>query len=294
MKKLISAALAASFACAAFVGCGSSAASSSAAPASAAPAASAPAATAAPAATELSGKVTTGGSTSMEKVIGALQEAFMEQNGGVDVTYDPTGSGAGITGAQEGSLDIGLSSRALKDGETGVSATVIALDGIGIIVNNANTVEDLTTDQIAAIATGEVTNWKEVGGPDAEIVMIGREAGSGTRDGFESILKVSDQCKYAQELTATGAVIAAVQANENAIGYASLAALDDSVKALKVNGIACTEETVKDGSYTVQRPFVFVTKDGAEQTPAVKAFIDFATSADAASLISNAGAVPVA
>ena len=288
MKKLISAALAASFACVAFAGCGSSAASSSAAPASAAPAASAPAAT------ELSGKVTTGGSTSMEKVIGALQEAFMEQNGGVDVTYDPTGSGAGITGAQEGSLDIGLSSRALKDGETGVSATVIALDGIGIIVNNDNTVEDLTTDQIAAIATGEVTNWKEVGGPDAEIVMIGREAGSGTRDGFESILKVSDQCKYAQELTATGAVIAAVQANENAIGYASLAALDDSVKALKVNDIACTEETVKDGSYTVQRPFVFVTKDGAEQTPAVKAFIDFATSADAASLISNAGAVPVA
>ena len=294
MKKLISAALAASFACVAFAGCGSSAASSSTAPASAAPAASAPAAAEAPAATELSGKVTTGGSTSMEKVIGALQEAFMEQNGGVDVTYDPTGSGAGITGAQEGSLDIGLSSRALKDGETGVSATVIALDGIGIIVNNANTVEDLTTDQIAAIATGEVTNWKEVGGPDAEIVMIGREAGSGTRDGFESILKVSDQCKYAQELTATGAVIAAVQANENAIGYASLAALDDSVKALKVNGIACTEETVKDGSYTVQRPFVFVTKDGAEQTPAVKAFIDFATSADAASLISNAGAVPVA
>ena len=293
MKKLISAALAASFACVAFVGCGSSAASSSAAPASAAPAASAPAATATPA-TELSGKVTTGGSTSMEKVIGALQEAFMEQNSGVDVTYDPTGSGAGITGAQEGSLDIGLSSRALKDGETGVSATVIALDGIGIIVNNANTVEDLTTDQIAAIATGEVTNWKEVGGPDAEIVMIGREAGSGTRDGFESILKVSDKCKYAQELTATGAVIAAVQANENAIGYASLAALDDSVKALKVNGIACTEETVKDGSYTVQRPFVFVTKDGAQQTPAVKAFIDFATSADAASLISNAGAVPVA
>ena len=294
MKKLISAALAASFACVAFAGCGSSAASSSATPASAAPAASAPAATAAPAATELSGKVTTGGSTSMEKVIGALQEAFMEQNSGVDVTYDPTGSGAGITGAQEGSLDIGLSSRALKDGETGVSATVIALDGIGIIVNNANTVEDLTTDQIAAIATGEVTNWKEVGGPDAEIVMIGREAGSGTRDGFESILKVSDQCKYAQELTATGAVIAAVQANENAIGYASLAALDDSVKVLKVNGIDCTEETVKDGSYTVQRPFVFVTKDGAQQTPAVKAFIDFAASADAASLISNAGAVPVA
>ena len=294
MKKLISAALAASFACVAFAGCGASAASSSAAPASAAPASSAPAAAAAPAATELSGKVTTGGSTSMEKVIGALQESFMEQNSGVDVTYDPTGSGAGITGAQEGSLDIGLSSRALKDGETGVSATVIALDGIGIIVNNANTVEDLTTDQIAAIATGEVTNWKEVGGPDAEIVMIGREAGSGTRDGFESILKVSDKCKYAQELTATGAVIAAVQANENAIGYASLAALDDSVKALKVNGIACTEETVKDGSYAVQRPFNFIVKKDAQLSDAAQAFLTYATDGSANDWILEAGCVPVA
>lgn len=290
MKKLISAALAASMACVALTGCSSSTASSATA-STAAPAASS---NKAEAAAEVTGKVTTGGSTSMEKVIGALQEAFMEQNPGVDVTYDPTGSGAGITGAQEGSLDIGLSSRALKDDETGVSATTIALDGIGIIVNNANTVEDLTTDQIAAIATGEVTNWKEVGGPDAEIVVIGREAGSGTRDGFESILGVADQCQYAQELTATGAVIAAVQSNENAIGYASLAALDDSVKAVKVNGVACTEDTVKDGSYTIQRPFVFVTKDGAESTDAVKAFMDFATSQDAASLISAAGAVPVA
>ena len=292
MKKLISAVLAGSMAVS-LAACGGSAASSSTAAAPAATEAPAASSTA-PAASDLSGKVTTGGSTSMEKVIGALQEAFMEENSGVDVTYDPTGSGAGITGAQEGSLDIGLSSRALKDGETGVTATTIALDGIGIIVNTANTVDDLTTDQIAAIATGEVTNWKEVGGPDAEIVMIGREAGSGTRDGFESILKVADNCKYAQELTATGAVIAAVQANENAIGYASLAALDDSVKAVKVNGIECTEATVKDGSYTIQRPFVFVTKDGVEQTPAVKAFIDFATSANAADIISKAGAVPVA
>ena len=292
MKKLISAVLAGSMAVS-LAACGGSAASSSTAAAPAATEAPAASSTA-PAASDLSGKVTTGGSTSMEKVIGALQEAFMEENSGVDVTYDPTGSGAGITGAQEGSLDIGLSSRALKDGETGVTATTIALDGIGIIVNTANTVDDLTTDQIAAIATGEVTNWKEVGGPDAEIVMIGREAGSGTRDGFESILKVADNCKYAQELTATGAVIAAVQANENAIGYASLAALDDSVKAVKVNGIECTEATVKDGSYTIQRPFVFVTKVGAEQTPAVKAFIDFATSANAADIISKAGAVPVA
>lgn len=230
----------------------------------------------------------------MEKVIGALQEAFMESNSGVDVTYDPTGSGAGITGAQEGSLDIGLSSRALKEDETGVIATTIALDGIAVIVNTANTVEDLTTEQIAAIATGEISNWSEVGGPDAEIVVIGREAGSGTRDGFESILGVSDNCRYAQELTATGAVIAAVQSNENAIGYASLAALDDTVKAIKVGGVECTEGTVKDGSYTVQRPFVFVTSDSAEQTDAVKAFIEFATSTDAAELISAAGAVPVA
>lgn len=290
MKKFISAALAASMACAALTGCGSSSVSSSAEQSNAASSAAAVSDTSA----EVTGKVTTGGSTSMEKVIGALQEAFMESNSGVDVTYDPTGSGAGITGAQEGSLDIGLSSRALKEDETGVIATTIALDGIAVIVNTANTVEDLTTEQIAAIATGEISNWSEVGGPDAEIVVIGREAGSGTRDGFESILGVSDNCRYAQELTATGAVIAAVQSNENAIGYASLAALDDTVKAIKVGGVECTEGTVKDGSYTVQRPFVFVTSDSAEQTDAVKAFIEFATSTDAAELISAAGAVPVA
>lgn len=290
MKKFISAALAASMTCAALTGCGSSSVSSSAEQSNAASSAAAVSDTSA----EVTGKVTTGGSTSMEKVIGALQEAFMESNSGVDVTYDPTGSGAGITGAQEGSLDIGLSSRALKEDETGVIATTIALDGIAVIVNTANTVEDLTTEQIAAIATGEISNWSEVGGPDAEIVVIGREAGSGTRDGFESILGVSDNCRYAQELTATGAVIAAVQSNENAIGYASLAALDDTVKAIKVGGVECTEGTVKDGSYTVQRPFVFVTSDSAEQTDAVKAFIEFATSTDAAELISAAGAVPVA
>lgn len=290
MKKFISAALAASMACAALTGCGSSSVSSSAEQSNAASSAAAVSDTSA----EVTGKVTTGGSTSMEKVIGALQEAFMESNSGVDVTYDPTGSGAGITGAQEGSLDIGLSSRALKEDETGVIATTIALDGIAVIVNTANTVEDLTTEQIAAIATGEISNWSEVGGPDAEVVVIGREAGSGTRDGFESILGVSDNCRYAQELTATGAVIAAVQSNENAIGYASLAALDDTVKAIKVGGVECTEDTVKDGSYTVQRSFVFVTSDSAEQTDAVKAFIEFATSTDAAELISAAGAVPVA
>ena len=218
----------------------------------------------------------------------------MAKNGDVTVTYDPTGSGAGISGASDGSLDIGLSSRGLHDDETDVEAITVCLDGIAIVVNTANPVTDLSLDQLAAIFSGEITDWSEVGGNAGQIVVIGREAGSGTRDGFESIVGVEDVCVYAQERAATGAVVAAVQANENAIGYASLAALDDSVKALKVNGIDCTGETVKDGSYTVQRPFVCVTKDGAQQTPAVKAFIDFAASADAASLISNAGAVPVA
>ena len=230
----------------------------------------------------------------MKNVIAALTEGFAEIEPDVTISYDPTGSGAGITGATDKTLDIGLSSRALKADETGVTGTIVALDGIAIIVNKDSKVEDLTVDQLKQMFTGEITNWSEVGGDNGEIVLIGREAGSGTRDGFESILGVADQCQYAQELTATGAVIAAVQSNENAIGYASLAALDDSVKAVKVNGVACTEDTVKDGSYTIQRPFVFVTKDGAEPTDAVKAFIDFATSKDAASLISTAGAVPVA
>ena len=294
MKKLISAALAASFACVAFVGCGSSAASSSAAPASAAPAASAPAAAEAPAATELSGKVTTGGSTSMEKVIGALQESFMEQNGGVDVTYDPTGSGAGITGATDKTLDIGLSSRALKDEEKNdVDGTTVALDGIAIIVSKDSKVADLSVDQLKQMFTGEITNWKDVGGEDGEIVLIGREAGSGTRDGFESIVDVKDSCKYAQELTATGAVISAVEANPLAIGYASLSAVGDTVAMVTVEGVECSEDTVKDGSYKIQRPFVFVTNKSVPLSEQAQAFFDFATSKDAADLIRTAGAVPV-
>ena len=265
-------------------GCGSSTSSAAASSESAA----------ASSASGLSGTVATGGSTSMEKVMSALQEAYAEKEPDVTVTYDPTGSGAGITGATDKTLDIGLSSRKLKDGETGVTATTIALDGIAIIVNNANPVQDLTIDQIAKIATGEVTNWKDVGGEDAPIVLIGREAGSGTRDGFESIVGVTDKCQYAQELTSTGAVITGVAANNGAIGYASLSALKDTVKAVTVEGIACTEETVLDGTYKIQRPFNFVTNDSVTPSDAVQSFIDFATSAEAADLIRAAGAVPMA
>ena len=243
-----------------------------------------------------SGSVATDGSTSMEKVIGALGEQFMKDNAGVTFTYNPTGSGSGITAVSEGRCDIGLSSRALKDDEvsSGLTGTTVALDGIAVIVNPANPVTDLTVEQIASIYTGEITNWKDVGGDDAEIVLIGREAGSGTRDGFESITGTKDACQYRQELTSTGDVITTVASNPNAIGYASLASLKDSVKALNVDGITPSEATVKDGSYKVQRPFVLVTKTGTQLSEAAQKFFDFAVSADAASLISAAGAVPVA
>ena len=242
----------------------------------------------------LSSNVAAGGSTSMKNVIAALTEGFAEVEPGVTVSYDPTGSGAGITGAADKTLDIGLSSRALKDDEKAdVDGTTIALDGIAIIVNNASKVEDLTVDQLKQMFTGEITNWSEVGGDDGEIVLIGREAGSGTRDGFESIVDVKDSCKYAQELTATGAVISAVEANPLAIGYASLSAVGDTVKMVTVGGVECSEETVKDGSYEVQRPFVFVTNKSVTLSEQAQAFFDFATSADAADLIRTAGAVPV-
>ena len=244
----------------------------------------------------LSGSVSTNGSTSMEKVIGALSEQFMADNSGVSVTYDPTGSGAGIEAAGNGSADIGLASRALKDEEKagGLTETVVALDGIAVIVNAGSKVEDLSVEQIAKIFTGEITDWSEVGGEAGKISCIGREAGSGTRDGFESITGTKDACKMDQELTSTGAVIEAVAGNPNAIGYASLSALKDSVKAVTVNGVACSEETVLDGSYEIQRPFVFVTKDGVELSDQAQAFFDFATSAEANELIRAAGAVPVA
>jgi phosphate transport system substrate-binding protein len=241
----------------------------------------------------LSGKVSTGGSTSMEKVMSALMEGFSELWPEVDVTYDPTGSGAGITGARNGTLDIGLSSRKLHDDEAGVTATTIALDGIAIVVNSANKIADLSIEQIASIFKGETTNWKDLGGEDSEIVVIGREAGSGTRDGFESIIDVKDACRYVQELTATGAVISAVAGNAAAVGYASLSALDGTVNAVTVAGVTCSEETVLDGTYTIQRPFNFVTKASAALSDAAQAFVDFAVSADASELIRSAGAVPM-
>ena len=248
--------------------------------------------------TELSGSVATNGSTSMEEVIGALSEQFMADNSGVKVSYDPTGSGTGIEAVKTGSCDIGLSSRALKEEETaaGLKGTTVALDGIAIIVNENSKIDNLTVDQIAQIFKGEVTDWSDVGGDAGTIACFGREAGSGTRDGFESITDTEDKCKLSQELTSTGAVIEGVKNNAGAIGYASLSAVENAegVKAITVEGAACTEETVKDGSYKIQRPFVLVTKEGTELSEAAQAFYDFALSADAEALIVKAGAVPPA
>ena len=243
--------------------------------------------------TAVTGTVATDGSTSMEKVIGALSESFMANNADATVTYNPTGSGSGITAVQEGTCDIGLSSRALKDEEkaAGLKETVLAYDGIAIIVHPDNPVSDLTIEQIAQLYTGEVTNWKDVGGNDAEVVLIGREAASGTRDGFESITGTKEKCQYRQELTSTGDVITAVSQNPDAIGYASLASIKDSVKALNVDGVTPSEDTVKDGSYKVQRPFVLVTAEGKALTPVAQAFFDYAVSSDAAAIIAKAGAV---
>ena len=242
---------------------------------------------------QTTGSVTTDGSTSMEKVIGALGEAFQKETG-ISFTYNPTGSGSGIKAVQEGRCDIGLSSRDLKaeEKEAGLSGTILAYDGIAIIVNPENPVADLSVDTIAKIYTGEIANWSEVGGSDTEIVLIGREAGSGTRDGFESITDTEDACLYRQELTSTGDVITTVAQNPGAIGYASVASVKDTVKALSVDGVAPTEETIKDGSYVVQRPFVLVTKTGEELSDAAFKFFTYITSADANEVISAAGVVP--
>ena len=241
------------------------------------------------------GTVSTDGSTSMEKVIGALGEAFEGQNSGVTFTYNPTGSGSGIQAVKEGRCDIGLSSRDLKDEEIadGLKATVLAYDGIAVIVNPENPVVDLDMDSISKIYTGEITNWKDVGGKDAEIVLIGREAGSGTRDGFESITKTEDACQYRQELTSTGDVITAVSQNPAAIGYASLASVNEQVQTVRVNGVEPTEDSIKDGSYVIQRPFILVTKEDTPLSDTAQKFFDFATSVEAAQFISAAGAVSV-
>ncbi len=268
MKKIISLVIAAMLAVMAFTGCG---------------------------AKTTGGTVSTDGSTSMEKVIGALGEKFMLDNSGVTFTYNPTGSGSGITAVAEGRCDIGLSSRALKEEEKaqGLTETLLAYDGIAVIVNPANTVEDLTVEQIAAIYTGSIANWSEVGGSDAAIVLIGREAGSGTRDGFESITGTKDACQYRQELTSTGDVIATVAQNPYAIGYASLASIKGTVKVIRVGGVMPSEATVRDGSYVVQRPFMLITKTGTALSETAQAFYDFITSADASEIISAAGAVSV-
>ena len=243
---------------------------------------------------QVSGTVSTDGSTSMEKVIGFLSEAYMEENSAVKVTYNPTGSGSGIKAVQAGSCDIGLASRDLKPEEaTDLNGTVVAIDGIAMIVNKENPVKDLTIEQIAALYKGEITNWSEVGGADAPVVLIGREAASGTRDGFESITDTEDACKYNQELTSTGDVVQTVSSNPNAIGYASLASVKDTVKLISVEGVTPSTETIQNGSYKIQRNFVMVTKKNAELSPAAKSFFEFATSSAADEWIIEAGAVPV-
>ena len=286
MKKILAFALSAVMALALLAGCGNQTDNNSSNNDNGGDASDTPAAS-------VSGTVSTDGSTSMEKVIGALSESYMAANKDVTVNYNPTGSGAGITAVQEGTCDIGLSSRALKDEEkaAGLKETVLAYDGIAIIVHPDNPVSDLSIEQIAKLYTGEITNWKDVGGSDAELVLIGREAASGTRDGFESITGTKDKCQYRQELTSTGDVITAVSQNLDAIGYASLAAIKDSVKALSVDGVTPSETTVKDGSYPVQRPFVLVTVEGKALSAAAQSFFDYATSADAADIIAKAGAV---
>ncbi len=286
MKKILAFALSAVMALALLAGCGNQTDNNSSNNDNGGDAGDTPAAS-------VSGTVSTDGSTSMEKVIGALSESYMAANKDVTVNYNPTGSGAGITAVQEGTCDIGLSSRALKDEEkaAGLKETVLAYDGIAIIVHPDNPVSDLSIEQIAKLYTGEITNWKDVGGSDAEVVLIGREAASGTRDGFESITGTKDKCQYRQELTSTGDVITAVSQNPDAIGYASLAAIKDSVKALSVDGVTPSETTVKDGSYQVQRPFVLVTVEGKTLSAAAQSFFGYATSADAADIIAKAGAV---
>lgn len=281
MKKTLSLVLASSLALVLLTGCGKNASES-------------PAPDSSSGDKTLSGAVSTDGSTSMEKVIGSLGEAFTLENKGVNFTYNPTGSGSGITAVSEGRCDIGLSSRALTEDEkaSGLVETDLAYDGIAIIVNPENPVTDLSVEQIAKIYTGEISNWKDVGGSDAEIVLIGREAGSGTRDGFETITETKDSCKYRQELTSTGDVITTVSQNPNAIGYASLASVKSSVKAISVGGVAPSEDTVKDKSYAIQRPFVLVTVSNKSLSETAQAFFDYITSSDASEIISNAGAVP--
>lgn len=245
---------------------------------------------------DLSGNIALNGSTSMEKVAGVLSEQFMLDNPGVTISYDATGSGTGIEAVKNGVADIGLSSRTLKDEEisAGLKPTTIALDGIAVIVNAESTITDLKLEDIKDIYTGEKTNWSDFGGESLEISTVGREAGSGTRDGFESITDTEDKAVLAQELTSTGAVIEAVKSSKNAIGYASFVSVEgkEGIKILSVDGVVCSEESISDGSYTIQRPFNLVTKEGATLSPQAKAFFDYMTSKEASELIASAGTVP--
>lgn len=243
--------------------------------------------------TKLSGVVNTDGSTSMEKVVKGLAEMFMEENEAVTINYSGTGSGAGVEAAVSGTADIGLASRALKDEEKAKGAVehIVALDGVAIVVNPGNNVTDLTVEQIAQIFTGEINNWSELGGTDAPIAVYGREANSGTRGAFEEIVGVEDVCAYVNEYSSTGDMVGSIAGNPNAIGYASLSSVNDTVKAVSVNGVVCSEETIKDGSYEIQRPFVMITKEGTELSPAAQAFLDYAKSDAAAEIIAIAGAV---
>lgn len=242
----------------------------------------------------LSGTVTLAGSTSMEKVCEALMEGFMEKYPGITVTTEYTGSGAGIESLNAGSVNIGNASRHVKDEEAANGATenVIALDGIAVIVDKNNTVTDLTSEQLAGIYTGEITNWSELGGSDEAIVVIGRESGSGTRDAFEELNGIKDTCNYAQELDSTGAVLAKVASTPGAIGYVSLDVVDDSVIAEKINGVDATEENILNGTYALQRPFVMATKGNInEQNELVKLWFDYINSDEGKEIIKSVGLI---
>ena len=243
---------------------------------------------------DLSGTVTLAGSTSMEKLANAMNEAFMEKYQNVSATAEFTGSSAGIESLTAGSVDIGDASRALSDDEKsqGIVENIVAIDGIAVITDTANTVTDIKSEDLAKVYTGEITNWKDLGGPDEQIVVIGREAGSGTRDAFEELMDVKDSCKYAQELDSTGAVLAKVAATPGAVGYVSLDVLDDTVNGLKINSVEPTEDNILAGDYVLQRPFVMATKgEISEQSKQVQAYFDFINSADGQNVIKSVGLI---
>lgn len=284
MKKFVSGLLTAVLLATTLVGCGGTADSSS----------QGEGATASADSSNITGTVTMNGSTSMEKFANALDEAFMAKYPGIQATVQFTGSGAGIEAVANGTVDIGNSSRALKDEEKakGLVENVVAIDGIAVVVDKANAVEDITKDQLAQVYSGQITNWKDLGGSDQQIVVIGREASSGTRGAFEELLKLEDKCKYAQEIDSTGAVMAKVAATPGAIGYVSLDVIDDTVHTLKIDGVEPTEENIKAVSYTLQRPFVMATKgEISEQSEAVQELFNYINSDEGQQIVSKVGLI---